>query len=188
VSVLSQANSVAHAALSARIDAIPGGGSTPTPHVVLSDFVISATALTNISGLSISVSAGGMYEFNCQIMYNRGTTSAPVKFGMTFPAMRRTRGRIEAMGSIVPAAQVSVSVPAVGVSPNIPGFWGPTASGSILVSQGASSVTFLSGLVGFRGIFAVSTGGVVQMQAAGSAGTAAITILPGSYVRAVKLS
>lgn len=180
LSVLSQAVSV----LSQGLSAAGGGGSVKTrSRWVSTDQIISATALTNISGLSLSVSAGGLYKMEAQIAVNRGNTSTPVKLGMTFPSMKKTRGIVRYATS---ATTIQGTVSTMGIhSP-----WaGDSASASALVSLPATTtVTFLSTNAIFEGFFFASATGTLQMQAAFGATTAAGTITNGSYLRLVRIN
>jgi hypothetical protein len=141
---------------------------------------ISATGLTDISGLAVTVGAGGLYEMHAMVMVNLATSSGathPLRFGMTFPAMVQTRGYIE-----VPTAMLQV----LGAARRT-GVWeGDSASGSAIVS--AVSGTFQSTFAIYDGIFDVSTNGTIQLQAFTSSGAGnQLIVLAGSYVRLYRL-
>jgi hypothetical protein len=173
--------SAADAALSDRIDAIPGGGSANVVAAAANDQVISATALTDISGLAVSVSAGVFYKLEAGIMITRGTTSAPIKFGLSGPAFTRARGGVRYKASAMPGIPSGQGIAAEG------GF-GDTPNGSVLLSIVVSSVGTLGGFAEYVGVLDVSTTGVIRLMAAASAGTAATTVHGGSYVRVWRLN
>lgn len=82
VSALSQQNSVDHVSIRGLI------GSDPRPRVLTTDVSISSGTIITISGLSVSVSAGAVYEFDMWLNIVRPNTSAPFKFGMNFPNVK----------------------------------------------------------------------------------------------------
>lgn len=176
--------SAADAALSDRIDAIPGGGSARDRANYVSTAESTATSvLANISGLSMSVSAGGLYQMEARLMLNRANTSTIIGLGLTFPAMKRVRGAINVMLSTAQA------VGTVSSRPSNHMFTGDSASGSTIASVLQSSITFLSTMAMISGVFFVSTGGTIQLQAKGSAtGGGGIMILEGSYIRVIRIN
>ena len=182
--VLSQAISV----ISDQVSVISAGLGLPQVKVVGNIQTISATALTNISGMSVSVVAGGTYKVQAVIMHTHsaGATTAIFGFGLTFPAMvggaPGAVGRFDGFPSAVVGSAVNlVSTNSFGVIHN------GSASGSILVSaanqtSGAVIATW------YDGLFIVSTSGTIQFQAKASATTAAVHIQRGSYVQAFRIS
>jgi hypothetical protein len=103
-------------------------------------------------------------------------------FGFTFPAMTKAGCQIIGTNSIAAAGGMAVST-----IRNF-GAFNENGSGSIVVSAaaGASAVTYITQ---FNGIFLVSTGGTIQVQARSSAATVgAIHVQPGSYIQAFKLA
>lgn len=128
---------------------------------------VSATTLTNLSGLSVSVSAGGIYNLDAMLLIDRVSTDQPVRLGMTFSAMTNIRGWIG-------LGQSAVRM-----------FSGDSASGSVLmstISAGGTSVVAV-----FGGLLEASASGVIQLQAATSAATAVHTYKRGSYIRVYKV-
>lgn len=167
-------------ALSNRVSALPGGTSVASVHFISSgDQVVSATTLTNVSGLSISVSAGGIYRLEAMVMFNRGLSITPTRWGLTFPAMKKTRGRI-----YIPYAISAVG----GTNFSYVGHWaGDSASGSLIINQALSTPGAVSAIAYYDGIFVVSTTGVIQIQTAASTTTSQITLINGSYIKVFKL-
>lgn len=165
-------------ALSNRISAIPGAGSVNAVAVVGNAQTISATTLANVSGMLASVSAAKLYRLEGYLLFS--VPSANVgKFGMTFPAMTRAGAHLWGATSILAGAAAS------SFSSFYAGEIGIANTGAVAVS-----VAFGVGnhAMGIDGAFLVSTGGAIQLQAAGSVGTAPIVILPGSYMRVFKLN
>jgi hypothetical protein len=151
---------------------------SPRTRALTATAIVSAGTLTTIAGLSVSVDAGGVYQMQALLMVNRGDAAQPYGYGMSFPAMARTRGKVYVATSVAQGAGVSVQ------GLNVP--WdGDSASGSVLVSTG--SVAYLNGLVTYGGLFVVSTTGTVHLLAKASAGAAALTFLPGSYLQVFRI-
>jgi hypothetical protein len=152
---------------------------SPRTRALTGTVVVSATALTTIAGLSVSVDAGGLYQFQAMLLANRGDAAQPYGYGMDFPAMTHARGKLFVGTSVSQA--VALSVQGLNV------MWGgDSASGSTLVSTG--SVAHLSTIAAYGGIFVVSTTGVVHLLAKASAGAAAISFLPGSYIQVFRMA
>lgn len=177
VSVLSQAVSV----LSQNVSVLSNLVCGPVLRVLSTIQTISATILTNISGFSVSVVAAGVYRLDAMLMINRGAAAQPYGYGMTFPAMKYTRGNVFEGTSVVqtdPTILGQVAHHAI---------WeGDSASGSILLST--VSAALLSTIIMYAGLFKVSTTGTLQLQALGSAGAAALQIVDGSYMQVFRLA
>jgi hypothetical protein len=178
VNVLSNRISIAQAA---------GSGSIASAELVplqlklvTGSQVISASALTNISGLSATVSAGVTYRLQAMVLVDRGVASE-TKYGLTFPAMTRVRGKV-----FTPLANVQ-GQPTVSTLGYHVGFEGDSASGSVLISIISTAAALVSTFVQYTAVMLVSTTGTVQLQAAGQADTAAIAIQPGSYLEVYRL-
>lgn len=142
---------------------------------------ISATTLTNVNSLFVSVDAGGIYELNAQVLYNRSGVSAVSKLGMSFPAMVQARGFIE---QAVSTTQTAIAVSVMGRKTH----WsGDSASNSVLISD-ALSQTDLSTLARYTGTFYVSATGTVQIKMGVSAAAQHITVCPGSWIRVYQIN
>jgi hypothetical protein len=149
--------------------------------VVATSNVISSTTLINVSGMSLSVSAGGVYQLMAGLIVNKPSSAAIMRFGLTFPNMTRVRGVIDA-----PTSSLQGGIPTISAVPLRIPFNGNSASGSVIVSS--ISLARVSCYVMYDAVFAVATGGVIALQAAGSSGTAAITVLDGSFMRLYRLN
>jgi hypothetical protein len=137
--------------------------------------------MTTIAGLSVSVDAGAIYQFQAFLLVNRGAAAQVYGYGLSFPAMKHTRGRIVAGASVVNAALPTASVMMVDQP------WaGDSASTSVLIST--ISMAQLSTMVAYGGVFVVSTAGTVHLLAKASAGAAAASFLPGSYCQVFKIA
>lgn len=165
-------------ALSNRISAIPGGGSTNAVARVSVANVICAAVLTDISGLGVSVSAGAVYRLEGMMMYSvsAGTGMA---FGLTFPAMTHAGGEFIGATSVPLTGASTVSSYIVG-----PFDEGDTGSAVWSAAVGATGTH----MIRVDGVLVPSAGGVVRAQARASVATNAVTIQPGSYMRVFKLS
>lgn len=136
---------------------------------------ISASALTNVSGLSVSVAAGGTYYIDGMLVF---TVSAPggVGFGMTFPAMAQAGGFMGAVSAFIQGGGTTRV-----------GFTGSTASGSILVSVSAQASAQVNP-VEFNGLFVVSTAGTIQIQARVCAAASNLVVYQNSFIRAIRIN
>jgi hypothetical protein len=129
---------------------------------------VSAATLTNISGLSVSVSTGGVYQLDGVLKINRISAEQPVRLGLTFSAMAGIRGWIALGNSVVVM------------------FDGDSASGSILISS--ISAGGLSTMAVINAIVEPSVVGTIQLQIATSATTNVNTVARGSYIRVFKIN
>lgn len=174
VSVLSQAVSVISAGLGA-----------PQLRRVTGAQVISATALTNISGLSLSVISAGVYRIEGRVLFTLSTITG-TKFGFTYPAAISTGSMtMECVTSVIaagPVNQTSVNY-VVGRIANTQMSTAATAQISLL--GGASAVTHELEIYGLVNIGA--NAGTIQLQAAQSATGGGVNILAGSFLQAFKI-
>jgi hypothetical protein len=139
------------------------------------------TALAAINGLTVSVSAGGYYEYRCKL--NVGISAANAfKIGITFPGMINgaAAGIIQGIGSVGASAWQST----IG-NVQIMSF-DEDGSGSVLLScvKGVASTS----PVHIDANFAVCTAGVIFPMYAASVSTSNVKIQPGSHVRIFKLN
>src|SRR3990167_3409864 len=177
VSVLSHARSAGDAALSTRIDAIPGAGSINAIARVSVAQGISATGLIDVSGLSVSVSAGGWYDLKGRVLFSTSVANVR-KFGLTFPAMTQAGALLWGTTSILAGAAASA------FSSQYAGEIGAGNTGAVAVS-----VSFGAGahLLNIEGAFLVGTTGVIQFQAATSVATSPLEVKPGSFMRVFRI-
>jgi hypothetical protein len=137
------------------------------------------TALADINGTTVSVSAGGYYEYRAHLNVAMSAANA-YGLGITFPGMidGGATGFMQGMASIGASAGESVT----GMR-----FYAfdEDGSGSIVLSvtKGVVSVTPAK----VEAAFAVSTSGNIVLQYRASVSTSNVKINPGSYVRCFKL-
>lgn len=190
ISVVSQALSVAAAALSnltsahnALSNVISALGfsivSQPATKVLVAIASVIGTALTDVSGLSVSVSAGAVYEIVSRCRVIRNISTQVYGFGMAFPAMAKTFGVVDFFLSDVQSAAAATGL--------YRRSWdGDSANGSILLSLTAAGGT-LTGVLVFEGVMKCSTTGTVRIQARTSAAANAMAFDIGSFLRIKKL-
>lgn len=165
-------------ALSNRISAIPGGGSVnPTSYVSVAN-TLNTAALTGISGLTTSVSAGVIYHIEGAIMYSVSAATGNA-FGMVWPTANRVAGQW--IGGI--------SVNQTGASTfstlNIGDF-----------DTGDSNSAIWSALVGITGLHFIRVNGIIDAQTGGaiypvarsSVATNTLVIARGSFFRVARIN
>jgi hypothetical protein len=150
-----------------------------TRRVLAAAATVSASAMADISGLSISVTAGGIYRLEAMVLINRvaGTVGG---YGLTFPAMTTVRGQLWAPGSVVNAGLPTASIQMVGQP------FGEAASGSILLS--VISMANVSLHYQVLAVLHPSATGVVQMQLKAAGGASATTVKIGSYIEVERIA
>jgi hypothetical protein len=190
VSVLSQSVSV----ISVKMDTLSNQISVisqelsimgdPARAYLASIVTISATALTNIPALSIQLSAGISYEIRGRLLYTfSGVSSGNAGFGMTFPAM--VSSQYGAAGYIEVGQQGNQAT----ASAKRRGYFTGAGSGSNIVSGFTLTTSAVPYYAVIDGVMLASANGSWVMQAkATSAGTGAIHILPGSYLRTFRIN
>lgn len=165
-------------ALSNRISAIPGGGSTNAYSYVSAGQAICANAFTDISGLCVSVSAGGIYKLEGQVMFSCSAATGN-SFTLVFPTMSVAAGQLRTpFLNPVPGTSVGYSAIAWGN-------FGTAGSGSALISANFAAGALFDLII--DGVMNVNTTGVIKVQARGSVATNTITITPGSYLKVFKI-
>jgi hypothetical protein len=175
ISVISQQVSV----LSALLVKVQGQNMVRTTTVELSNIVSGAT-MVDIAGTTVSVSAGGYYEYRA--MLNVGCSVANTfRFGITFPAMVANG----AGGFIFAAASVGTSAGESVTGGRIQ-YFDDDGSGSVVMSitKGATSASPLY----IQANFAASANGNIILMGATSISTSNLKINPGSFVRLFKLN
>ncbi len=179
LSVVSQNLSV----LSQSVSVISAGLGAPQAKVVTGIQIISTVALTNVSGLSVSVAgSGAVYRVEGQLLYTLSAAAAVVKAGLTFPGMQVATGKFLGNMSIAAAGVVGLSTTMAAA-----GWFNEAASGSIVYSvAGGASATVYG--VRVDGLFVTSTAGTIQLQAGASTTTGAVHIQKGSYIQAFKMA
>jgi hypothetical protein len=157
-------------------------GTGPESRAVLAaNATVATSAMQNISGLSLSVSAGGIYRFNAHLMLNRTATSAiTYGYGLTFPAMTNCRGTYFITTSTTQSALPTASVTGARI------IFDGGASGSVLIST--ATIDKASAFAEIEAIMIPSADGVVQLQAKTSVAANIIIVLAGSYMEVVRLN
>jgi hypothetical protein len=153
----------------------------PTTKVIADAQGISATAFTDISGMSISVANGGIYQLQAFLFFNKTGTGTPYAFTLTFGTMTQIRGRI--------ACPISVAQGIGTISTNMVGanFEGASASGSVILSVLSGNaltslfVTYAAGMV-------AGADGVVQLQAKVSVSGGQLNFQPGSWMQLFRIA
>jgi hypothetical protein len=188
VSALSQANSVDHAALSARITSVAnaGGGGSVTSNelsavsarlpvwrrVTGSNFQATAV-LSNVSGMSWTVSAGEYYNFKICVIWQSGAVTNGIGLALTFPAMTSF------------AAGVNIGGGAAGNTHYHGGTITEAGSGSAIIAVSAQTSTAQYHAV-LEGAFLVSTTGTLQLQYRSEAANISSHVLRGTNGWVVK--
>jgi hypothetical protein len=166
--------------LSQQVSVISAGLGGVQIRVVATNNLVSgavAGVLTAISGLSASVAVGGVYEVDAMLIWT-AVAGNSFGFGLTFPGMVKAAGRWI----------TNLSVPAAGGDNLVTtiaqvGWHDEAGSNSTLVSGTNPSTSTWH--AEYRGLFTVSTAGVIQLATRVSAG--ATTIFKGSFIRAFKI-
>lgn len=142
---------------------------------------ISNSALTQISGLSISVAANAVYKFEAWVLYNVSAISA-TGFNIAFAASGFTQQTANGMWQGTSAMVVSTGGAAVAML-NQP-FNGLSNASFSVASAGTAQINWSK----MEAIVATSTtGGTAVIQARVTVGTTSMYIYKGSYIKAFKL-
>jgi hypothetical protein len=156
-------------------------GAVPESRVVLDTTAsVVGVGMTNISGMSLSVSAGGVYRLNAQLILNRNNAAILYGYGLTFPAMTNCRGTYYVGTSSTQSALGTASV----------------AGGRVIFDGGSSGATLISTISTARlstyarieAIMVPSADGTIQLQAMTSNASNALAVVAGSYMEVVRLS
>jgi hypothetical protein len=141
--------------------------------VVQNEQGISATTLTNVSGLSLTLSAGGIYKIEGMLL-NRMSVTNTYRLGATWPAMVSGEGGGFWQGALSIGNNASVRL----------GVFNETGSGSVTFSIAAAANVMP---IKLDAVFHTSATGTFQVQAAASVNTSPLLIKAGSYIRAYKI-
>jgi hypothetical protein len=155
---------------------------------------ITGSAVTAVSGLSISVAAGGTYMVDGQILYNMSAiTTTGIGWGMTYPQMAAGHGRWEGYFGSVNNAQWVHNISTFSANPagaqRVVAFWQESAAAA------QTGVVILSGIPGasagrtywvkVEGMFNVSAAGTIQVVC--KQPQAEIVVLKGSFIKAIRI-
>jgi len=187
VSVAADVVSNAVSAISVKVDTLSNAVSALSALIgtqiraISVDATVSATTLTDISGMSLSVETSGHYLFDAMLLYST-SVGQPVGFGLTFPGMEHTGGKIEMTLSTVASGPTQSTVN------HVIGMWMSTGSGSMIISATSPGGGAAGVPVFYKGVFLVSSAaGVIQLLARASTGTGRIVLLRGSYMRLARI-
>jgi trimeric autotransporter adhesin len=183
-------------ALSAAIDLISTGLGGIQLRVVTGGGAITGSAVTNISGMSISVAADGVYQIEAQVLYKMSViSSVGIGFGLSYPAMSAAQGMWEGeFGSINAPMMVFNATSTMSWVGGVGQFrrvnWHESAANA------QTNVILISGIPGtsagrtyrakMEGLFNVGTAGTLQVVTK-QVVTNGIVIIRGSYIRAYKI-
>jgi hypothetical protein len=139
-----------------------------------------AGTLADIPGTTVSVSAGGIYEYRAHLNVFISAANA-FGIGIAFPAMQ-SNGATGIMWGVASAGASD----AFSITGARAAYFDDDGSGSILLSvvKGQTSAT----PVITNAAFAVSASGNIVMQYRASVSTSNVKINPGSFVRCFKLN
>ena len=137
--------------------------------------IIGVSTIVNVSGLSLPIEAGGVYEVMGTIMYTPALISAGagIGFGLSFPAMDTAGGAIVMYLSAISSLRAGV--------------WNEDSSGSIVVSSVITAIPVRILPVNIQGVLAPNTSGTLQVMAKGNVGASFVLIHQGSYIRAFRI-
>lgn len=176
ISALSVTVSLLHLKVSGQLGSV---NSVNRANYVSVANVICAATITDISGTTVSISAGGIYELHGAIVYSVSTTTGH-GFGITFAACSVAGFRIHGSYVLNQAGASTFSTYATGSGDE-------TDSGSIIWSVAAPTQAGRH-MVSIEGLFQCSATGTIIAGARGSVATNAITIHRGSFLRVWRIN
>ena len=164
-------------ALSSRISAVVGPASAqPTRYVSVANTLATAT-LTGISGLTVSVSAGVIYQFEGQILYSISAATGNA-FGAIWPTANRVAGVWAGGTSVNETGGSTFSTMAFGN-------FDTGDSNSAIWSAGVGIGLHL---IKVDGVIDAQTGGAFYPVARSSAATNTLTVARGSYFKLTRIN
>jgi hypothetical protein len=166
-------------ALSNRISAIPGGANSVNPTVYVSTAnTLNTAVLAGISGLTVSVSAGVIYQIEGRIMYSVSAATGN-SFGMVWPTANRVAGQWIGGISVSTTGASTFSTLAIGD-------FDTGDSNSVVWSAivGAVGLHFIK----VDGIIDAQTGGAIYPVARSSAAANTLVIARGSFFRIARIN
>ena len=165
-------------ALSNRISAIPGAVSAqPRRYISVANTLATAT-FTGISGLTVSVSAGVIYEIEGEIMYSVSAATGNA-FGMVWPTANRVAGVWQGGVSVNEGQASSFSTMNFGNFDT-----GDSNSAVWSASVGNVGLHFIK----VEGIIDAQTGGAMFPVARSSAASNTMVFARGSYFRIARIN
>jgi hypothetical protein len=139
---------------------------------------VAGSALTDISGLVLTVNAGETWEIDGMLAFSTSAATVGLRFGMSVAPLSTPRLFSFTRMS---GAQSATGAGAGGVM--------QVSGSSVLLSLGTFGVALVANPVTVKAMFNVASAGTVTFQYAGIASTAAspIHVLPGSYFKAFRI-
>lgn len=179
-SVPTTVGSVTSAEFAALASTVSAGGGLL--HMVADLQGISATGLTDISGLSITFATNGSYQIHAHVMYSV-SGAGNTRFGISTPGATHTHGMI--LGDVSGATPGGVPFSS---ARGAGGFFNFTSAGNSVIFSTASAVTTgdVHGVI-MEALVVSATAGSFKLMAAVSATTVPMTIIPGSFIRAYRI-
>jgi hypothetical protein len=179
VSALSQTNSANHVSINTRIDTVSAAAAAaggPQIRIVSNTQSTNGSALVDISGLVLTVAADQTWEVQGMLLVSASAATVGFKGGCSVPVLSLPR--------FLQFTRISQGQSA-----------GMIGGGGLLQVSGASQQLSLAALGGvlvgitYQGVFNVASAGTFRMMYAGIASTAAspVHIMPGSYMKAIRL-
>jgi hypothetical protein len=179
-----------------HVSMLSAGLGVPQMKVVQTANTITGSAVTNISGLSVAVAAGGTYEVHGAVMFNMSAvTTTGIAFGLSYPPMAAAHGRWEGdFGSITNPQWNFNGVSTFSVGPGT-GAWAMAffmesaanaQTGVVVLSAAIPGVsagrTYMAKVSALMNVSATGTIQIVCRQP-----QAEIVVLKGSFIRAYKI-
>lgn len=166
-------------ALSNRISAIPGGATSVNPtRFVSTANTLATAALTGISGLTTSVSAGVIYQIEGQILYSISAATGNA-FGLVWPTANRVAGVWTGGISVNETGLSTFSTMAFGNFDT-----GDSNSAVWSATVGAVGLHFIK----VEGTIDAQVGGAIFPVARSSVATNTLVIARGSFFRVARIN
>lgn len=150
---------------------------------------VSATSFTKVSGLSISLAANAWYHVQGRVMWTTSITTG-TEFGFVYPGANQvSAGSYMRMDSLVTvmAAGPTGSIYTSAIFPIgyiVAGHMSTVATTNISMTGASGAVLALN----IDGMVNVTSAGVIELMMKQSATGGGVYVLPGSYLRAYKIS
>jgi hypothetical protein len=141
---------------------------------ISADQTFSATALTNVTGLSIAVTSGVTYKYKFNVLYTSDATTTGLRIGITHPAATTS--------SAVAIIPVSTADGTAFLFSGLISFSGDSV---VAANSPAAAPTVLLAFI--EGVFVASTTGTIQLQAATDVALSNIVIKSGSFVEILEV-
>jgi len=195
ISALSQAVSVhsnlisnaisARAVLSNQVSAISAGLGGVQKRVVTGAQVVSATSFTNVSGLSLTLVAGANYQIDGRVAFTLSILTG-TQFGFTYPGNNQVSTGTMEMECLFTVMNTAANLASTNYARGrITNTQMSTAATANISVPGISATTLQ---LNIAGLINVNSAATLQLQTKASAAGGGINILPGSWLRAFKVT